>query len=1026
MVQSLDTTLTQQKTDIEESSLIRTIAIALLFFIIYFFTGKLGLKLAYANASATAVWAPTGIAMAFMILKGYRYWPAVFIGAFLINYTTTWYIPTSLSIALGNTMEGLAGAVLIRNFANGRFVFEKTSTIFIYFFLAGLLSTTISSTVGVLSLCISGFAEWNNFLQIWLTWWMGDSAGAILLAPLIIIWSVHHNFKWNTKKFFEGLVIFILIGVLCFVEFTGFTVAGPNHYPFSYLIIVPFVWVAFRFSPRAVVTYAFVFCGAAIWGTLNAYGPFVVSSQNDSLLFLQAFICILTIMSIGYSSVISEGKKIQQSLIDIKNELEERVMERTSELNALVDALQWEISQRKNSQNEIIKRNKLVKLLQDITVEANQSSNINEMLRFAINKICEFTSWPVGHVYISEKHSKLVPTGIWNSNLSSEFLIFKNVTEEMTFQAHREELLGRMWDNNKPAWVKDIQNEKNFFRAGVASSVNIRSAFGSPILSGNIVVGVLEFFSTKEYEPDKNFIEFMHNIGTQLGRVVERVKYFERLRDGESRYRAVTETAKDGILTINSDGLISYINPSAEKIFGYHSREILGKSLSVLIPDSMVNGYTIGFENYKKTGISKIIGKTIELLSKRKNGEEFPIELSVSQWESNGETFYTGILRDITLRKKSEDQLRTSEKQLKDAQQLAHVGSFEWDIKRDRMNWSDEMYRIFGIFQFEFDGALQGFLSRVHPDDRQLIRDYIENSYKTASSFSSPARILLPDGMLRYLQIHGEYILDDFGNVAKLVGACQDISDIKDSEEKLKTAQNELLHSEKLASLGRFSSAIAHEIRNPLANISALSQLVIKSDVDEKLKKHLQYILINSDLANKIIKEMLNFASPEDLVLEKEDIAEILNNILGSVKPRCDENNIKIKKEISQDIQPMNVDRLKLENSLLNFISNSIDAMPDGGELTVRANQINRTNCLQIDIMDTGIGISPENLDKIFEPFFTTKDKGTGLGMGLSYQTIRLHEGTLSVSSKVGKGTVLKIQIPIKNSIENGKDINNR
>jgi two-component system sensor histidine kinase HydH len=275
---------------------------------------------------------------------------------------------------------------------------------------------------------------------------------------------------------------------------------------------------------------------------------------------------------------------------------------------------------------------------------------------------------------------------------------------------------------------------------------------------------------------------------------------------------------------------------------------------------------------------------------------------------------------------------------------------------------------------------------------------------------------------MRYLQIHGEYILDDNGNVSKLVGACQDISDMKEAEEKLKSAQNELLHSEKLASLGRFSSAIAHEIRNPLANISALSQLVIKNDVDEKLKKHLEYILINSDLANKIIKEMLNFASPEDLVLDNEDIGEILNNILGSIKPRCDDSNIKIIKEIAVDIQPAYVDRLKLENAFLNFVSNSIEAMPDGGILTIKANVINRSNSVLIEIADTGVGISPENLDKIFEPFFTTKDKGTGLGMGLAYQTIKLHEGTLSITSEQKKGTRLKIQLPIKKSNENGKN----
>jgi two-component system sensor histidine kinase HydH len=231
----------------------------------------------------------------------------------------------------------------------------------------------------------------------------------------------------------------------------------------------------------------------------------------------------------------------------------------------------------------------------------------------------------------------------------------------------------------------------------------------------------------------------------------------------------------------------------------------------------------------------------------------------------------------------------------------------------------------------------------------------------------------------------------------------------------LREAQKELIHNEKLAALGRFSSGIAHEIRNPLANISALAQLVSKSNIeDEKTKKHLKYILLNSDIANRIIKDLLNFASPEDLVFKPENLAEVIDNILNSIEPRCQESKIFLTKELPHEMPELMLDKVKFENALLNFLSNAIDAMPGGGNLAVKVRNEFIHNEIIIDIIDSGEGISPENLDKIFEPFFTTKQTGTGLGLGLAYQTIKSHFGILNIYSEPGKGTHIEIKLPIK------------
>ncbi|MBE2255106.1 MAG: PAS domain S-box protein [Ignavibacteria bacterium] len=228
---------------------------------------------------------------------------------------------------------------------------------------------------------------------------------------------------------------------------------------------------------------------------------------------------------------------------------------------------------------------------------------------------------------------------------------------------------------------------------------------------------------------------------------------------------------------------------------------------------------------------------------------------------------------------------------------------------------------------------------------------------------------------------------------------------------ELKETQNELIHNEKLAALGRFSSGIAHEIRNPLANISSLAQLLNKSKIDDKSKQHLEYILINIDIANKIIKDLLLFASPDNVNLKMGNINDILTDVKESVAARCKEKDINLIFNLEENLPEFELNEQKLYSAILNFVTNSIDAIEENsgkGKIEVSSSLTNKNN-LKVIISDTGSGISPENLDKIFEPFFTTKDEGTGLGMGLAYSAIKAHRGKIEISSVVGEGTTIEI-----------------
>src|SRR5215831_12702631 len=155
--------------------------------LIYIVAGKLALKLAFVNASASPVWPPAGIALAALLVLGYRVWPAIFIGAFAVNFWTTLNILSSVGIACGNTLEAFCGAWLVNRFANGMRVFDRPQDVF-KFAVAAILSTMVSPTIGVTSLAFTGFAQWSNYWPVWATWWLGDASGDLIVTPLLVLW----------------------------------------------------------------------------------------------------------------------------------------------------------------------------------------------------------------------------------------------------------------------------------------------------------------------------------------------------------------------------------------------------------------------------------------------------------------------------------------------------------------------------------------------------------------------------------------------------------------------------------------------------------------------------------------------------------------------------------------------------------------------------------------------------------------------------------------------------------------------
>lgn len=299
---------------------------------VYFLAGKLGLMLAFVHASATAVWPPTGIALAGLLVLGYRVWPAIFLGAFLVNITTGGSVATSIGAATGNTLEGLMGTYLVNRFANGRNAFDHPQSVFKFTLLAAVASPAVSAAIGVTSLALGGFASWANYGAIWLTWWLGDATGALIVAPALVLWMTKHDLRWSRAQVFEAALFLVVLVLVGQVVFAGLIPTGVRNYPLSFLCVPAVIWAAFRLGPCVTATATCLLSGIAIWGTLHGLGPFVRDTQNESLIFLQAFLGVIGVVAMAVAAMVAEYGRAEGALREARDELEQRVVERTAEL----------------------------------------------------------------------------------------------------------------------------------------------------------------------------------------------------------------------------------------------------------------------------------------------------------------------------------------------------------------------------------------------------------------------------------------------------------------------------------------------------------------------------------------------------------------------------------------------------------------------------------------------------------------------------------------------------------------------
>jgi C4-dicarboxylate-specific signal transduction histidine kinase len=376
------------------------------------------------------------------------------------------------------------------------------------------------------------------------------------------------------------------------------------------------------------------------------------------------------------------------------------------------------------------------------------------------------------------------------------------------------------------------------------------------------------------------------------------------------------------------------------------------------------------------------------------------------------------LRKEVAERRRAQEALKRSEAFLAEGQRLSRVGSFSWRVETDEITWSEELYRIFE-FDRDVPVTLELIGSRVHPEDLPLLSEKMDLARRNINDHDYAIRLRMPDGRVKYVRTKSYGIRDRDGRLEH-VGAIQDATEHRLSEEALAKATSELAHVARVTSLGALTASIAHEVSQPLSGIitnacTCLRMLAADPPNVDGACETVRRTIRDGNRASEVITRLRALFSKKEVTIESVDLNEATREVIALSLNELQRNRVILRTELASDLPVVKGDRVQLQQVLLNLLRNASDAMSavdDRPRQLLISTERDGGDRARLTVQDAGVGLDPQAMDRLFEAFYTTKNDGMGMGLSISRFIIERHHGRLWAAPNDGPGATFSFSIP--------------